>query len=199
MIWTFASAIFLMLITPGPGVMTAAGVGAAFGFRPGLRYLVGLCLGSNLVGFAVISGLAALVLAEPAIRTALLACSCGYLLYLASQILRASGALGFTPATRQPGIGDGILLQVLNPKAYVVNTVIFAGFALWPEAYVREILVKLLIVNAIWVPIHLLWLGAGVQIKRLDLAPGTQSRINIGMAAALTVVAVIAFVSGFAV
>ena len=29
----FALAVFFLLITPGPGVLTTAGIGAAFGYR----------------------------------------------------------------------------------------------------------------------------------------------------------------------
>ena len=50
----FTVAVFFLLITPGPGVLSVAGVGAAFGPGPGTRYLVGLCVGSNaVIGFLV--------------------------------------------------------------------------------------------------------------------------------------------------
>jgi len=52
---TFSIAVFMLLITPGPGVLSTAGVGAAFGFSAGLRYVFGLFLGTNLVALAVIS------------------------------------------------------------------------------------------------------------------------------------------------
>ena len=58
----FCIAIFLLLISPGPGVLSTAGVGAAFGFRAGLPYVVGLFPGTNLVAIAVVSGLATVVL-----------------------------------------------------------------------------------------------------------------------------------------
>ena len=38
----FAVVSFLMFITPGPGVMSLAGVGAAFGGRQGVLYMAGL-------------------------------------------------------------------------------------------------------------------------------------------------------------
>ena len=38
----FATAVFLLIVTPGPGVLTTAGFGAGFGFRGGLPYVVGL-------------------------------------------------------------------------------------------------------------------------------------------------------------
>ena len=46
----FGLAVFLLIITPGPGVLSTAGVGAAFGWHQGLFYIAGLCLGTNLGG-----------------------------------------------------------------------------------------------------------------------------------------------------
>ena len=37
----FVSAVFLLILTPGPGVLSLAGVGAAFGWRQGIKYLIG--------------------------------------------------------------------------------------------------------------------------------------------------------------
>ena len=74
---SFAAAVFLLIITPGPGVLSTAGVGSAYGFARGLRYVAGLFIGTNLVSAAVISGLAALVLGVPYVREALLFASVG--------------------------------------------------------------------------------------------------------------------------
>ena len=57
----FASTIFLMIITPGPGVLTTAGIGSGFGWSAGIRFLVGLFIGTNLTAILVVSGLTALV------------------------------------------------------------------------------------------------------------------------------------------
>lgn len=192
---TFAAAVFFLIATPGPGVMSAAGVGAAYGFRAGLRYVLGLFIGNNLVIFAVISGLAALVLANPAIRTLLFVLSTVYLLYLAFRIAFAGSKLAFIEAQGEPGVSAGILLQPINPKAYAVNTALFSGFAIWPDALWTEAAWKLVAVNVIWVPIHVVWVWAGVQIKRLDLGPQAQRRINFAMAAAMLGVVALAAAS----
>ena len=54
---TFAAAVFFLLITPGPGVLTTAGVGAGYGRAQGLRFLTGLFIGTNLVAIAVVGAL----------------------------------------------------------------------------------------------------------------------------------------------
>jgi len=191
---TFAAAVFLLIITPGPGVLSTAGVGAAFGFRAGLRYVLGLFIGTNLVALAVVTGLAALILANPYIRTGLFILSTLYLLYLAARIAFAGSKVAFIEAQKQPGVVAGVLLQAINPKAYAVNTTLFSGFVMFQNALVTEAIVKFLIVNAIWIPIHLLWLYAGSILERLDLPARTHRVINFAMATAmLGVVALAAF------
>ncbi|MEM6372530.1 MAG: LysE family transporter [Pseudomonadota bacterium] len=192
---TFAAAVFFLIITPGPGVLSAAGVGAAYGMRSGLRYVLGLFIGNNLVILAVVSGLAALVLADPLVRTVLFVLSTAYLFYLALRIAFAGSKLAFSAATREPGVVAGILLQPINPKAYAVNTALFSGFAVMPDALVAEAIWKLLIVNAIWAPIHVAWVWFGVRLKALELAPGRQRLINFAMAASMLLVVGLAVAS----
>ncbi|UWQ20202.1 LysE family translocator [Jannaschia sp. W003] len=188
---TFAAAVFFLIATPGPGVLSLAGVGSAFGARPGLRYLAGLFLGTNAVALAVITGVAALVLASPALRTVLFVASTAYLLWLAFRIAAAGSRIAIVPATRPPGVRGGLALQALNPKAYVVNTAFFSGFPL-AMAPVWEVAAKLLVVNAIWLPLHVAWMLAGIGLRRLDLAPKAQRAINVAMAAAMVAVVALA-------
>lgn len=192
---TFAAAIFFLIITPGPGVLTTAGVGAAFGYRPGLSYVTGLFIGTNLVALAVVSGLAALVLGVPGIRTALLFASVAYLAYLGAKIAFAGSKVAFVEARTPPGLTGGILLQFINPKAYVVNTTLFSGFAFWPGSLFTETVLKFLIINVIWIPVHLAWLWAGVSLHRLNLSPSTQRRINFAMAGTMLMVVALALLA----
>ena len=187
---TFAAAVFLLIITPGPGVLSTAGVGAAFGWRQGLFYIGGLCAGTNLVGLAVISGLAAVILAEPVVRTVLLFASSGYLGYLALRISLAGSRIAFIRTTA-PGFFAGLTLQFINPKAYAVNTALFSSFAFYPSNFAVETALKLVIMNLVWLPVHLAWLYAGVKVNSLDLPPRLQRAINLGMAACLLAVVIL--------
>lgn len=187
---SFAAAVFFLIVTPGPGVLSTAGVGSGFGYRPGLVYLVGLWIGQNVVALAVISGVAAAMLSVPGLRTVLLWASAAYLLWLATRIALSGRRIAFVSAERPPGVLGGLMLQAINPKAYAVNTAFFSGFAFWPGTLAAETAAKLLILNAIWIPIHLAWLAAGVTLRRLDLPEGAHLAINVGMA--LSMLAVVA-------
>ena len=146
---TFAAAVFFLIITPGPGVLSAAGIGAAYGFKSGLRYVLGLLIGNNIVIIAVVSGVATLVVTTSSVRSVLFLLSTTYLIYLAFRIA-------------------------------------FAG---------SEVIWKLLIVNAIWLPIHFIWLWLGIILKKMDLNTKYQKLINIIMAASLLIVVALAFLS----
>lgn len=191
----FTLAVFLLLITPGPGVLSTAGVGAAFGFRAGLRYVAGLCIGTNLVAVIVISGVAAIVLAIDWARNTLLVLSALYLFYIAIRIAFAGKRIAFIHAEEIPGIRDALILQIINPKAYAVNMTWFSGFALVPESLMAETLLKFFVINLFWIPIHLLWLAAGNTVNQLDLSPKAHFSINIGMALALVIVVGLAIFS----
>jgi threonine/homoserine/homoserine lactone efflux protein len=183
----FAAAVFFLIISPGPGVLSTAGVGAAYGYRNGLAYVAGLFAGSNLVAMLVISGVAATALALPWLRTTLLIASLGYLLWLAWRIASAGAQIGFIEARTPLGFWNGLALQPINPKAYVVNTTLFTGFSFMPDALWLETAIKLLIMNLIWIPLHLGWLGAGISLRRLDLGPQAQRCVNIAMALSMLV------------
>ena len=194
---TFTAAVVLLLLTPGPGVLSTAGVGAAFGRWQGILYVMGLFVGTNLVGLAVISGLSAALFTLPFMRIILMTATAGYLGYLSLRIALASSKIAFIDAKDPPGILDGIMLQLINPKAYAVNTTLFSGFAFMPEHFMTEIFLKLIILNGIWIPVHLLWLYFGMRLHTLNLSERTHRVINLTMAVCLAGVVVMSFYSMF--
>lgn len=190
----FAAAVFFLTITPGPGVLTTAGVGSGYGYRAGLIFLAGLFIGTNLVSLAVATGLAAIVFSVPVVRTVLVFCSAAYLLYLAAKIAFSGSKIAFIHAERAPGFLNGVLLQTINPKAYAVSTTFFSGFAFMPDNLLAEVVIKFAIMNALWVPVHFVWLGAGVMVRRMQLGERVQFAVNCVMAVSmLAVVGLTAF------
>ena len=192
---TFAAAVFFLIITPGPGVLSTAGVGSGFGVRAGALYVTGLWLGNNLVGLAVVSGLTATMLAVPSIRTLLLWASVAYLFYLAMRIALAGSRIAFIERREPPGIGGGLMLQAINPKCYAVNTTFFSGFAFFPDSVLLEIVIEFAIINVVWIPIHFLWLAAGISIRKLQLPSRIQFTVNILMALSMLLVVALAAVA----
>ena len=194
---TFAITVFLLIVTPGPGVLSTAGFGAAYGYKKSLRYVFGLFLGTNLVFLTVATGLIAILLSIPSLRIFLLILSTFYLFYLASKIALAGSNIAFIKAKSPPGIISGVLLQAINPKAYVVNTTLVSGFAFYQSSFAIELVIKFFIMNSIWIPLHLLWLYVGTVLHELNLSITNQRIINLMMSLSMVLVVVISILYSF--
>ena len=194
---TFAITVFLLIVTPGPGVLSTAGFGAAYGYKKSLRYVFGLFLGTNLVFLAVATGLIAILLSIPSLRIFLLILSTFYLFYLASKIALAGSNIAFIKAKSPPGIISGVLLQAINPKAYVVNTTLVSGFAFYQSSFAIELVIKFFIMNSIWIPLLLLWLYVGTVLHELNLSIKNQRIINLMMSLSMVLVVVISILYSF--
>lgn len=189
---SFITAVFFALITPGPGVLSTAGVGASYGSRSGLRYMAGLFIGNSAVFAAVALGMLAVLQTMPTLRFFLAIASLLYLLYLAAKIAFAGSELAFINPAKAPNFWDGVLLQFINPKAYAVNGFFISNFNLMPDNPALEILVKYLVINALWVPIHCIWLGMGLGLHRLQLPDRAHRIVNYSMALAMLIVVLLA-------
>ena len=194
---TFAITVLLLIVTPGPGELSTAGFGAAYGYKKSLRYVFGLFLGTNLVFLAVATGLIAILLSIPSLRNFLLILSIFYLFYLASKIALAGSNIAFIKAKSPPGIISGVLLQAINPKAYVVNTTLVSGFAFYQSSFAIELVIKFFIMNSIWIPLHLLWLYVGTVLHELNLSIKNQRIINLMMSLSMVLVVVISILYSF--
>ena len=183
----FTLAVILLIITPGPAVLSLAGVAASYGCKNATKFLFGLWIGNTLISVAVIAGFAALVLADPVVRVLLALFSTAYLLYLALRIAFAGAKVAFIQMDA-PGITNGITLQLINPKAYAVHSTLFGGFVIYSENFIFETFVKLLVSNFFWILFHFGWLYAGVFVNNLDLPAKTQRAVNFGMALSFIVV-----------
>ncbi len=191
----FAISLFLLVVTPGPAVLSLAGIGSAFGYRAGIRYLGGLVIGYHFVILTVVSGLASILIAAPWMRNLLLVVSTGYLGFLAFRIAYAGSQVALVTPKAKPGLIAGVGLQLVNPKAYAVNTALMSGFSFYTDSLVIEIAIKLLIMNMIWIPLHLCWLYLGVRLNSFNLDEDTQKTINYAMASSLIIVLIFSFSS----
>ena len=182
---------FLMMVTPGPGVLSLAGVGAGFGWRVGIMYLIGLFLGTNGVALLVVLGFKQFLFEIDGVELTFLVLSLSYLSFLSWRIATSDNKTGFKETSKAPKLYEGIFLQFVNPKAYVVQGHLFVVLSLGISSYNTEIFTKFLIVNSIWIPINILWLWLGISLKKWSLASNKQVWVNRGMGLALFAVVIL--------
>lgn len=145
--------------SPGPSVLSAMAVGAAFGLRRALPYAAGLILGTCTVLAAIASGLFAALLALPGLAPALSGAATLYMLYLAWRIATAPPP-GAPAAPAAPPFLAGLALAIANPKAWLAIAAVFAGAHL-ADPPAADTILKLAVLSVMVVLIHLAWLLAG--------------------------------------
>ena len=185
---TFTIAIFLMIITPGPGVLSLAATGSGFGWKAGILYLAGLFIGTNTVLVFVVTGFKGFLFEIPWVEPVFLIISLSYLTWIAWRIASAGNEIKFKKSKNEPTFFEAIFLQIINPKAYLVNGILFAGFPLKNFSLQQEVLIKALIINLVWIPVHFFWLWLGIKLRQWGLNKGKQAIVNKVMAFCLLVV-----------
>jgi threonine/homoserine/homoserine lactone efflux protein len=117
-----------MSFTPGPNTTLSAALAVNHGLRRALPFCVAVPAGWTLLMLLCGAGVGALLMAAPALRWALKAFGIGYLLWLA---WRLAGASTLGPARGTPlrvGFAQGVALQFVNIKAWMLALTITAGW-----------------------------------------------------------------------
>jgi threonine/homoserine/homoserine lactone efflux protein len=110
----------IVILLPGTGVLYTLAYGLGHGWRASMLAALGCTLGILPHLAATIAGLAALLHASALAFQVVKFVGVAYLFYMAWSVLMAGGAM---PTTERPAsvsaakiIGNGILLNILNPK-----------------------------------------------------------------------------------
>jgi len=176
--------------SPGPATISVTAVGAAFGLRPSLGYTSGVVLGTIAVLLVVAAGIFGMLTSVPGLAPVLAIASAAYILYLAFRIATAPPLAERTSTATRPDFLGGFMLAVANPKAYVAIAAVFAGAASQADALGAS--TRLLVLAAMIVAIHVVWLLAGTAFARFLRHPLASRIINLVFAATLVLTTALA-------
>jgi len=173
--------------SPGPATLSLAASGRMNGVRNSLPYMSGIVSGIVVNLVLTFSGLTALMSAHSVFATVFRYAGFLYIIYLAWRIARS--ATDLNQARDMPfTYASGLLLNTLNPKAYLAAAVVFSQFesrlSLWT-------LTPMILVTTILADLG--WIVAGSAIARMKPSAIVSRRINWTFAGALVVVAVGSF------
>ena len=127
-----------MSFSPGPNTTLSTALAANGGLRHAMRFVWAVPVGWSLLLALCAAGVGALVVAVPALRGGIKALGVGYLLWLAWK-LSGSATLGVAAGgTLQVGFMQGVALQFVNIKAWLLALTLVAGWvAGQPDALQR--------------------------------------------------------------
>ena len=182
--------LFPLAYSPGPGNLFFAANGARFGFRATLGATAGYHLATwgvtAMIGFGLLGALEA----APGAFRAVQWLGAAYVFWIAWGMLRA-GTLNKGGKPRPASFMDGVILLLLNPKAYVIITLMFTQF-LTPGAVNHMGLV--LAITTVFTVNNLvafsLWTLAGDRLAALFAQDSSARRLNLLFGEMLAAVAV---------
>lgn len=170
--------LFPLAYSPGPGNMFFAANGARFGLAATLKANFGYHLATWLVTAALGLGFVAALDRFPSTFLILKGAGSLYVLWLAWKLFR-SGALQTHETARPASFWDGIILLVLNPKAYVIIALMFTQFL--PESDTVRVFAVLLITTIFTLNnfiAFVVWTLIGDQIASRFRSPESALRLN---------------------
>ena len=114
--------------TPGPNTTLSTALAANGGLKHALRFVLAVPVGWGLLFSLCAAGVGALVLAAPALRLGITCVGVAYLLWLAFKLARVTALSPSDPGQLQVTFGQGVLLQFLNIKAWMLALTVAAGW-----------------------------------------------------------------------
>ncbi|GAB1386092.1 LysE family translocator [Melaminivora sp.] len=122
-----------MSFTPGPNTTLSTALAANRGLPAALRFVVAVPVGWALLLLLCAAGLGAAVVAVPALRWAIKALGIGYLLWLAWKLAQSARLAEADAARLSVGFWQGVALQFVNIKAWLLALTVVAGWVLGHE------------------------------------------------------------------
>ena len=126
---TFCLSILVFLALPGPGTFALLTSTAKGGFRAGAAATFGLIAGDQVLLWAAVAGVAALLAAHPLLFQAIQYAGAAYLAFLGLKLMFAKEGAG-SPIHIEPRryLRQAFFITLLNPKAIVFYMAFFPLF-----------------------------------------------------------------------
>jgi threonine/homoserine/homoserine lactone efflux protein len=116
------------LFSPGPNVVMLTASGARFGFHATLPHLLGVPIGTGLLGAISGLGLGTILLAVPTLKFTCQVIAALWILWLALRTAQAGRVAKSDDRGRPFRFHEAILFQAINPKVWAIALAASAGF-----------------------------------------------------------------------
>lgn len=158
--------LWVAAITPGPNNTLLTASGANYGFVRSLPLMIGIMLGMQCILVLVAFGVGSLILLYPALHLILKIAGSVYLLWLAWKIGTAKYERLETDAVPPSPVPfwQGGLLQVINPKAWLMALGAVASFSLAGAAYLHSVAMISVGIALVNIVAGVIWIAFGSLI-----------------------------------
>ncbi|MBT0727302.1 LysE family translocator [Rosenbergiella australiborealis] len=175
--------LWVAAITPGPNNMLLTTSGANFGFMSTIPLMLGIMFGMQIMLLLIAFGVGNLIILYPALHLLLKIAGSAYLLWLAWKITTAAYESLEVDNHQEKSLPlwQGALLQLVNPKAWLMSLGAVASFSLEGQAYITSIAYISLAMFLVNLLAGCVWLAFGTVIGRWLHSPRAWRQFNLFM------------------
>ena len=176
-----------MAFTPGPNNLMLASAGARFGFVRTWPHQMGIQVGFASLTLCVSFGIAAMIVAVPALYLAMKVASILYTLYLAWRIATAEAASAKSDGARPMTFLAAAAFQWINPKAWIITLTAAAAFITIKDHLTTQVLLLTCVFVVVGAASSATWAYFGQVIRRYLTSPARRIAFNRTMAVLVVV------------
>lgn len=155
-----------MSFTPGPNTTLSTALAANRGLGPAMRFVLAVPVGWTALLLLCAGGVGAAVLAAPGLRLAIKALGIGYLLWLAWRLAHSAQLAEADDARMQVGFWQGVALQFVNIKAWLLALTIVAGWVAGRADSLQRLAVVLPVLLLFAFASNLLYASTGALLRQ---------------------------------
>ena len=118
------------LLSPGPNVIMLTSSGARFGAKATWPHLLGVVIGTGVIGAVCGLGIGALIVSQPQLRFMLQSVSFAWILWMAYRLLFPKSVSKKNSIEHPMTFLQGAIFQWVNPKIWAVALAASSGYAI---------------------------------------------------------------------
>ena len=181
--------MFPLVFSPGPANIVFAASGAKVGIKRSIPLIAGVdsvfIIKSIVIGY----GLGEVFHSLPILMNSMQLLGAFYLIYLAITFIRPNNA-GPESEIKTLGFTDGLLIQLLNSKGWLMVFLMFTLFSaesvqVFGENGIAVLIIWLALLN---ISMHFVWVSIGELLAKVSSSPVYEKGLNFFYAACLIVV-----------
>lgn len=154
------------LISPGPNVIMLTSSGARFGVRATWPHLLGVVIGTGVIGGVCGLGIGALIVSQPQLRFVLQCVSFVWILWMAYRLLFPKSNTQTQDMEQPWTFVQGAVFQWVNPKIWAVALAASSGYSigLGPMAEAMRVAMGFVCINFF---VCVFWTYSGALLSAL--------------------------------
>ena len=178
--------MFPLVFSPGPANIVFAASGAKVGIKRSIPLIAGVDCVFIIKSIVIGYGLGEVLHSLPILMNSMQLLGAFYLIYLAITFIRPNNAKSESE-TKALGFTDGLLIQLLNSKGWLMVFLMFTLFSeqslqVFGENGIAVLIIWLALLN---ISMHFVWVSIGELLARVSSSPVYEKGLNFFYAACL--------------